>query len=305
MYFVSVPDHTEPGFDEALYFSKFKKHNIIINAESSHSYCDDHVGCLSIKTVLSGEEWYKIDNHRLAIRPGQFLILNDDQRYSCHTNRGEKVKFLSIFFKREFASSVFYDALNSEAALLESPSINNETAPEFFQTLNDITPDLQTQLSALITTIETGGYDEAKVDEYLVFLLRYLIRIHRSEMIRAAKVKAIKAATRNEIYKRLCIARDVLHSSYTENLDLSRVSSLACLSVPQLIRQFKSAFHCTPHQYLISIRLKHAAQLLQYSEKSVQEITWICGFENRSAFCRAFKSAYGIQPMVFRNEKVN
>jgi AraC-like DNA-binding protein len=303
MYFTSVPDHTEPGFDEALYFSKFKKHNIIINAESSDSRCDDHVGCLSIKTILSGEEWYGIDHHRLVIRPGQFLVLNDDQRYSCRINRGEKVRCLSVFFEKEFASLVFDDMLNSEETLLQYPSFNNGKAPEFFQTLNNITPDLQAQLSGLIATIENSGYDAAMVDEYLVFLLRHLIRIHRSEMLRGDQINAVKATTRNEIYKRLCIARDILHSSYTENLDLYKISNLACLSVPQLIRQFKAAFHCTPYQYLLHIRLGHAARLLQYTDKPVQEITWICGFENTSAFCRAFKSAYGIQPMSFRKMK--
>lgn len=190
--------------------------------------------------------------------------------------------------------------LNSEETLLQYPSSNNGTALEFFQTLNNITPDLQAQLTGLTATIENRGYDAAMVDEHLVFLLRHLIRIHKSEMICGDKVKAVKATTRKEIYKRLCIARDILHSSYTENLDLYKISHLACLSVPQLIRQFKAAFHCTPYQYLIRIRLGHAAQLLQYTDKPVQEITWICGFENTSAFCRAFKSAYGIQPMIFR-----
>ncbi|MEV4883993.1 helix-turn-helix transcriptional regulator [Chitinophaga ginsengisegetis] len=302
MYFTSVPDHTEPGFDEALYFSKFKKHNIIINAESSGSRCDDHVGCLSFKTVLSGEEWYGIDRRRLVIRPGQFLVLNDDQRYSCRTDGNEKVKCLSVFFQKEFASSVFDDMLNSEETLLQYPSSDNKTAPEFFQTLNTITPDLQAQLTGLTTTIENRGYDAAMADERLVFLLRHLIGVHKSEMVRGDKVNAVKATTRKEIYKRLCIARDVLHSSYTENLDLYKISHLACLSVPQLIRQFKAVFHCTPYQYLIRIRLEHAARLLQHTNKPVQEITWICGFENTSAFCRAFKSAYGIQPMIFRKK---
>jgi len=302
MYLTSVPDHTEPGFDEALYFSKFQKHNIIINAESNGSHCDDHAGCLSIKTILSGEEWYGIDRHSLVVRPGQFLVLNDDQRYSCRTSRGEKVRGLSVFFKKEFASAVFSDMLNSEGALLDNSSYNNSTIPEFFQTLNNISPDLQAQFSRLITTIESRGYDATMVDEHLVFLLRHLIRVHKSDMVRGAGIRAVKATTRIEIYKRLCIARDILHSSYTENLDLSKISSLACLSVPQLIRQFKAAFHCTPYQYLIRIRLRHAAQLLQYTDKPVQEITWICGFENTSAFCRAFKSVYGIQPVLFRKK---
>lgn len=52
----SMPDHADPGFDEAKYFNQFKKHNIIVHAVNKDSHCDDHAGCLSIKTVLRGEE---------------------------------------------------------------------------------------------------------------------------------------------------------------------------------------------------------------------------------------------------------
>ena len=83
MYFTSLPDHQKPGFDEELHFSQFKQHNIIFNALAGKSHNVHHVGCLSIKRILSGEEWYTIDNHQLALRPGRFLILNDEQDYFC------------------------------------------------------------------------------------------------------------------------------------------------------------------------------------------------------------------------------
>jgi AraC-like DNA-binding protein len=75
---------------------------------------------------------------------------------------------------------------------------------------------------------------------------------------------------------------------------------MACLSIPQLIRQFKLVFHKTPYQYLNQIRLDHAAELLKHTNHPVQEITWRSGFENASAFCRAFKSAFGVQPGTYR-----
>ena len=300
MYFTSLPDHTKPGFNEELHFNQFKKQNIVFNALSSSSNCDNHVGCLSLKTILSGEEWYGINNRRLAVRPGQFLILNDDQSYSCNIDSTEKVRVLSVFFKKEFASSVFRDALNSEEMLLDGPFNNDGKSLEFFQTLHHITPKLQVQLSGLITALDSQGYNSAMMDEHLVFLLHHLIQTYKSESNQAKKVSALKPGTKTEIYKRLCIARDILHSSYMDDTDLNAISSSACLSVTQLMRQFKIVFNTTPHQYLIQIRLKHAADLLKRTGKPVHEISWMCGFNNVSAFCRAFKSAYGVQPISYR-----
>lgn len=303
MYFTSLPDHSHPDFNEAQHFGRFKAHNVIFNTSSSYSFCDDHVGCLSLKTVLTGEEWYGINNHRLAVRPGQFLILNDEQHYSCNIDTHEPVKGISIFFKKEFAAAVFRDILKDDTALLDYPFSQDHTQPEFFQTLNVMEPELQYRLNGLINDLDMHGYHTA-TEEQLVFFLHYLIRTLKTESKKAATVAAVKPATKIEIYKRLCIVRDILHSSYMDKPDLDMLSITSCLSVPQLIRQFKSVFKTTPYQYLIQIRLEHAAALLKSSGKPVQEISWDCGFDNFSAFCRAFKSVYGVQPLTFRKEHV-
>lgn len=300
MYFTSLPDHAQPGFDEARHFDQFRKHNIIFNAESKESYCDDHVGCLSIKTVLSGEETYGVDGRQLAVRPGQFLVLNNDQRYACRISSREKVRCLSVFFKKEFASSVLFDTMYSEEFLLDNLATGNGVMPEFFQTLRQVTPDMERHFSGLVSLLETRGYHEAMTDEYLVFLLRYLVDVHRSDVRSSGRIKAVKAGTRQEIYKRLCIARDILHSSPGVHMDLSEIGAQAGMSVPQLVRQFKSAFHTTPYQYLVGIRLRQAAHLLQHSSEQVQDIAYMCGFEDAGAFSRAFRSVYGAQPTRFR-----
>ena len=114
MYLTSLPDHSDPGFDEQLHFSRFQQHNMVFDAVSSRSWCARHVGCLSIKTIHSGEEWYGVDGRQLAVRPGQFLILNNDQEYSCHIDTTEKVSVFSVFFKKDLASSILHDALSRE-----------------------------------------------------------------------------------------------------------------------------------------------------------------------------------------------
>ncbi|WP_293312374.1 helix-turn-helix domain-containing protein [Pedobacter sp. UBA5917] len=303
MYLTSLPDHSNPNFDEDLHFKRFKAHNVVFNTLSSYSFCDDHVGCLSFKTVLKGEEWYGVNHRRLAIRPGQFLILNDEQNYSCKIDTHDKVRGLSVFFQKDFAAQVFEDTLKTETDLLDNPFYPNNKQPEFFQTLNDIDPELQLQLVALISHLEDNGYDGG-AEEHLFFLLRHLIGTLKSDNKKIAEVAAIKPSSKIEIYRRLCIAKDFLHSTFMEKPDLKLLGSMACLSVPQLIRQFKSVFKVTPHQYLIAVKLKHAVHLLKNTKKPIHEITWACGFENESAFCRAFKSAYGFQPLIFRKAHI-
>ncbi|HTI07243.1 MAG TPA: AraC family transcriptional regulator [Puia sp.] len=304
MYFTTLPDHNDPEFDEQAHFSKFKQHNIIFNVKVQKSYQVRHVGCLSIKKILSGEEWYGVDNRQLAVRPGQFLILNDDQDYSCRVDTAGEVRIQSVFFRKEFAASVFRDALLREEVLLDNPFTAGEQTLEFFQTLYNTDPGLEQKMLGLITTLNENGYDSHTVDEHLIFLLHHMIRMHKTETGRAARVSAVKPGTKKEIYRRLCMAKDLLHSTFMDKPDLSVISHTACLSTPQLVRQFRAVFQTTPHQYLTRIRLAHATGLLKHSAAPIHEITWRCGFENTSAFCRAFKAEYGVAPHRFRTMAV-
>src|SRR5579859_4204036 len=135
MYFTCLPNHSKPGFDEEAHFSQFKRHNIVFNVLADKSYEVRHVGCLSVKRILSGEEWYGVDNRQLAVRPGQFLILNDNQDYSCRVDTAGEVRIQSVFFRTAFASSVFRDALSREETLLDNPFEPGGQPLEFFQTL--------------------------------------------------------------------------------------------------------------------------------------------------------------------------
>jgi len=300
MYFTSLPDHSQPGFDEDLHFSHFRKSNVIFNTTTQTGGCDDHVGCLSIKTIASGESWYRIGERNLTLRPGQFLILNDSQTYSSRVNQA---RVLTLFFKREFAADVFQDCRAKEESLLDNPFSTNTESPEFFQTLHDIDAPLQLMLSGLVSVLERKGYEADEISEHLLYLLRQLIQVHKMEMSQTGRVNAVRQNTKAEIYKRLCLAKDVIHSSFMGQLDLEAISSASCLSMPQLIRQFKSVFQCTPYQYLMRLRLRYAARRLSATDDQVNSITLQSGFEDTSAFCRAFKAAYGVSPETYRKQK--
>ena len=299
MYFTQLPDHNNPGFDEQVHYGRFKKQNIIFNAFSRQSHCPNHVGCLSLKTALSGEEWYGVDNHKVAVRPGQFLVLNNDQSYSCQIHPGEGARVLSVFFEKDFAAAVFYDMLFAEDRLLDREAYDG-CVPEFFQTLHPVDVVLSQQLAGLVGQLERDGYDRSSTDERLVYLLRYLVGTFKKETRLKDQVTAIKASTKNEILRRLCIAKDMLHSDFHQPLDLDALGRAACLSTPQLIRQFKTVFNQTPHQYLVAIRLQHAAKKLKTSDVLVSELAWHCGFNDASAFGRAFRKTYGLSPERYR-----
>lgn len=298
MYLTALPDHSQPGFDEQKHFSMFGRRNIVVNAHTTKAGCDNHVGCLSIKTVSSGEEWYGVGGRSVAVRPGTFLLLNQGQNYSCRID--SSVRTMSVFFGTDFARSVFHDYAIGIASGIDDPFNTGEQLPEFFQVLHLFDRPTQQQLRALISSLDAYGYKTNMVDEHLVFLLRNLLNIHGKDVRASKNIEAQRASTQKEIYRRVCIARDMLHSYYGQDTSLRKIALASSLSVPQLVRQFQAAFGKTPHRYLIDVRLEEASRLLRSSSMQVAEISLLCGFEDASAFARAFRNRFKQSPSQFR-----
>ncbi len=296
MYITQLPDHSKPDFNEHVHFERFGKNNIIFHDKVKQSFCAKHIGCLSIKLIFSGQEWYGIDGRQISLEPGKFLVLNNDQSYSCQIDTNEATEVFSIFFKSDTASQVFTDCAKNDADLLDSP-FDSLGVPEFYQTLYNVNRGMLQTLQKLIR--QARGQSDY-IEETYIEILQELMRHHYEKIRHSLKVDALKNTTRLEIYKRVTIARDILLSQYQNKIDLSEVARLSCLSVPQLIRQYKAVFGTTPYQYLASVRLNKSAQLLANTKMDVIDIANNCGFESTSAYCRAFKNHFQKQPLAYR-----
>ena len=106
------------------------------------------------------------------------------------------------------------------------------------------------------------------------------------------------------LYKRIVQAKLFIDANYSENIDLSKISDEACFSKFHFIRLFRQAYGYTPHQYLISVRLDKARQLLS-SGMPVSEVCMAVGFESLSSFSGKFKKMVGVTPTNFIANQVS
>ena len=59
-------------------------------------------------------------------------------------------------------------------------------------------------------------------------------------------------------------------------------------------------YNCTFTQKLVDTRLEIAKLMLLYSEKSVGEISRLCGFNSPNYFFTSFRDSVGMSPRQFR-----
>jgi signal transduction histidine kinase/DNA-binding response OmpR family regulator len=71
-----------------------------------------------------------------------------------------------------------------------------------------------------------------------------------------------------------------------------------------LYRKLMKLIGQSPSQFIRSIRLKRAAQLLNQNAFSIGEIVYMVGFEKHSYFTDCFKKQFGVPPSAFKAKKI-
>ena len=83
-------------------------------------------------------------------------------------------------------------------------------------------------------------------------------------------------------------------------LDLNTIANHVGLSTTHLIRLFQKEFGCTPHAYVIRLRMEHTKYLLKTTAMPVKQIARESGYSNVSSFVSAFTEKVGISPQQYR-----
>ena len=89
-----------------------------------------------------------------------------------------------------------------------------------------------------------------------------------------------------------------------EELTVEWLAAQLALSRTSFFNKFKSLTGMTPADYMLTRRLRKAAEgLLKEPEKSINDIAYECGFATPRYFSQAFKKKYGVSPTAYRQPK--
>lgn len=98
---------------------------------------------------------------------------------------------------------------------------------------------------------------------------------------------------------------EIMLSDPTDELSLNFFAKKFKVTAPYFSRLFHESVGITFKQYLTSLRLEYAKQLLSEDKLSIIDIGYECGFNTPSQFFRAFRSAVGSTPSEFRKKLHN
>ena len=84
-----------------------------------------------------------------------------------------------------------------------------------------------------------------------------------------------------------------------EHYSIEQLSSDLCMSRMTFYRKIQAATGQTPTEFMRTIRLRRAAELLREGGRTITEISYATGFSSISYFSRCFRTMYGVSPTQF------
>ena len=238
---------------------------------------------LRILHFLKGTSDWLIDGQIFRIHAEDIVILSN----VCKRNIHEVLDGTLIYEMFDFYPSVFNHSSQWKIFFTKHHIIARDRDPSAasIYTYLDL---LRQEMNA---EVEPLGCRES---------IRMLLNLTATEFCRRLGTDSI-AMVQNSVYL-LSESIQYISTNLTDMLSVEAIAEKYGYTAEHYSRLFKRCFGITPMQYIINSRLDHALHLMKNEGMTVQAAAYRSGFNNASAFYRAFKIYKGGSPGTYITE---
>jgi len=254
---------------------------------------------LSIKFVLQGSIYYKVEGEEYKVKDEHFLLATRQPDVKAYFKSITPVKSLCIDICEDTLNDGFTVLANEQKNEITDYNADLMQHPYFMESIypacqNKIGEKLQS-LSARIGDLSLD--DPVCVNREWFLEMVELIILNEFKNYNSLKnIHALKTSTQKEILKRVSAGREFIDQFFLENPDIKTIAKESYMSEFHFFRSFKQVFGDSPYQYILSKRLEHASVLLMEKQLMISEVASECGFPDVFTFSKAFKRKYGTSP---------
>lgn len=292
---IQIPLTTSPSN------AQFGEPNLILHEPGwDQFYAVSSGSWLSIKSFYGGDAYYQVGRNRFVVNENRYLILNHAQPYTIEIDSHHKLDSFCLFFSPGFVESIHRDLRLADDILLDDPGNTTVSKLHFIEKTYFCEPLLTPVLLQLRHMVSSAELDRSALNEYLHEIVQRFLQVHYGVYREIENLPLTRSATREEIYRRLSLVIDYVEASLSLPVTLADMAHVAGFSPTHLLRTFRQVFHQTPHQYILSRRLKVARHLLRTTSANITDISLQVGFESPTAFSTKFRRLYGMSPREYR-----
>jgi AraC family transcriptional regulator len=271
--------------DEALATRKlaagdgWSMHEVVCRAGPADRPFEERHEGFSVSAVIEGSFTYRSDAGHRLLYPGALLLGNNGSCFECGHAHGIGDRCISLNVHEEQFSEIAAAAASTSRFRFSAPSL-----PPSRKALPVIA--LMEALSCAPSSLRS--------EELALRLIECVIAATTGDR------RAPAAPTGREA-RRVIEAIRLVESDAARPMELKEMAATAGMSKYHFLRVFRRLTGVTPHQYLISARLRRAALALASSRRPVIAIALDSGFGDLSTFNKTFRAVFGRTPTQYRD----
>lgn len=226
--------------------------------------------------VASGKTHFYFNDEDRVVNAEQMVLFQprQPQHYQYFASERPEVYWV------HFTGSEVKNILKHYNIPLNEPVFYSGNSSTYAYLFKEMIQELQTR---------KVGYQEL-LEMYLrqIFLL-----IERSREINKPTVSTF-------IQDEMELARRYFTEHYNEDINIEEYARSRGMSFSWFSRNFKQLTAKSPMQYVVSVRINNAVNLLGCSSYNINEVSNIIGYDNPLYFSRIFKKIKGVSPSDYR-----
>ncbi len=175
-------------------------------------------------------------------------------------------------------------------AIMEKYGLSYNTVyyPQNYEFISSLTRKIEYELTVCDDFYD--GMCESYLTQFFIMLSR---GIHPKE-----ENSSLNSETRTQLLR----LRQQLHREHYKNWTIGEMANFVNLSPSYLHAAYKRFFGVSPLNDLILFRIDRARSMLSDTQKSVNEIATVLGYNNPSHFIRQFAKKVGVSPYKYRQQ---
>lgn len=140
------------------------------------------------------------------------------------------------------------------------------------------------------------GINEEKSPDSEILSSRYIMDLLTLSLMANSGDEEYDSALKNK----LMAVHNYIEDHFNDDLSLEMLSTQFYISKFYLTREYKKIYGMTIFQHIITARINYGKKLLRFSDKSIDDIAHLCGFNDQSYFARQFKKSENITCFAYR-----
>lgn len=102
------------------------------------------------------------------------------------------------------------------------------------------------------------------------------------------------------IDQRIFITMKLIEKNFNDKITNEELANKANMAVNSFARLFKTSTGISVQQYIIKTKIEMACNLMHHSNKTIDEISFECGFSDRHHFAKTFKKLMNVNPAYYK-----